>query len=463
MPKVSIIIRTKNEEKWIRVCLQRLEGQTIRDHEVVLVDNLSEDKTVEKAKATDSNLRVVQISNYLPGLALNKGIRASSGDFFVCLSAHCIPVGERWLESLLEGFRDREGVAGVYGRQLPIESSDPIDKRDLLRTFGPEKRVQTQDTFFHNANSMVRREVWEEYPFDEEVTNIEDQIWASEVLNEGYKLVYEPDAAVYHYHGINQGNDRQRMRNVVRTMENNAVRSEDDLATDLDANPFDPAESDIVAFIPVRQRTDAGVDTSERLIKETISTVRQADYIDDIYVATDADRVALNTPQWGATDSIRRPPNLSAQDVEVIEVFNYALEQLEANNRYPDLLVTVDITHPFRPAGFLDDIITYLVRNGHDTVVPVYPERRPSWIESAGELQRLNEATMRSERDPVQVGLFSLGAVMHPHVLRKQNRLAGDVGLYEIENPLAAIEIREEEDLKYWKRLRELPNILTGV
>jgi CMP-N-acetylneuraminic acid synthetase len=282
------------------------------------------------------------------------------------------------------------------------------------------------------------------------------------VLDEGYKLVYEPGAAVYHYHGINQGNDRKRMRNVVRTMENNAVRSKDDPATDLNANPFDPDESDIVSFIPVRQRSDAGVDTNERLIKETIKAVRQTEYIDDIYVATDAEDVAANVREWGASNAIMRPPRLSAQGIEVIEVFNYALEQLEANNRYPDLLVTVDITHPFRPPGFLDDIIMHLVKNGHDTVVPVYPERRPSWIESAGELQRLNEATVRSERNPVHVGLFSLGTVMHPHVLRKQNRLAGDVGIYEIENPLAAIEIRERDDLRYWQKLRELPDILDG-
>lgn len=460
MCEISIIIRTHNEEKWIGECLRGILKQTLKNFEVILVDNLSTDKTVEKAQNIYPEITLVQIDDYLPGLALNKGIRESSGDFFVCLSAHCIPVDEHWLENLQKNYGEHENVAGVYGRQVPIESSDPVDKRDLLRTFGPEKRVQTQDTFFHNANSMIRREIWDEHPFDEEVTNIEDQIWANEVLSEGYKIVYEPEAAVYHHHGINQGNDRERMRNVVRTMENNAILNEDDLAANLDGNPFDPAESDIVSFIPIRQQTDRGVDTNERLIKETIETIQQAKYINDIYVATDTEHIKTNAQEWGATEAILRPPELSAPEVEVVDVFKYTLEQLEKNDRYPDLVVTVDITHPFRPEGFLDDIVSYLVKNGHDTVVPVYPEYRQSWIESAGELQRLNEADMRVERDPVHIGLFSLGTVMYPHVLREQDRLAGDLGIYEIENPLATIEIRERDDLKYWEELRDLPNII---
>lgn len=462
MSEISIIIRTHNEERWIGECLRRVLDQTVDDIEVILVDNLSTDKTVEKAKNIHSELILVQIDDYLPGLALNKGIRESSGEYFVCLSAHCIPVDEQWLESLRANFDEYDDIAGVYGRQVPIQSSDPIDKRDLLRAFGPEKRVQTQDTFFHNANSMVRRDVWEEDPFDEEVTNIEDQIWANQVLSRGYRIVYEPEAAVYHHHGINQGNDRERTRSVVRTMENNVILDEDDLAANLDANPFDPSDADIVSFVPIRQQTDSGVDTNEALIRETIDAIEQAEYIDDVFITTDAEHVVTTAEQWGATDAIMRPPELSAQDVEVVDVYKYTLEQLEESGRYPDLVVTVDITHPFRPAGFLDDIVLQLVENGHETVVPVYPEYRPSWIENDGELRRMNEATVRAERTPVQIGLFSLGTVMYPHVLRKRDRLAGDLGFYEVENPLATIEIRERDDLKYWEKLRELPDMLAG-
>ena len=46
----SIIIRTKNEEKWIDVCLQKIFSQKKVFFEVIVVDNYSNDKTVDKAK-----------------------------------------------------------------------------------------------------------------------------------------------------------------------------------------------------------------------------------------------------------------------------------------------------------------------------------------------------------------------------------------------------------------------------
>ena len=48
---ISIIIRSKNEEKWIRLVLQSILNQTIKDLEVILVDNNSIDNTVKIAKS----------------------------------------------------------------------------------------------------------------------------------------------------------------------------------------------------------------------------------------------------------------------------------------------------------------------------------------------------------------------------------------------------------------------------
>ena len=49
-PKISIIIRTKNEERWIEICLQKIYEQKEKNFEVIIVDNNSKDKTVIKAK-----------------------------------------------------------------------------------------------------------------------------------------------------------------------------------------------------------------------------------------------------------------------------------------------------------------------------------------------------------------------------------------------------------------------------
>ena len=92
-PLVSIIIRTKNEEKWISACLKSVFRQQYKNIEVIIVDNESTDRTV--AKAQEFPIKLVTIKDFFPGKAINDGIRASSGEYIVCLSGHCIPVNNQ--------------------------------------------------------------------------------------------------------------------------------------------------------------------------------------------------------------------------------------------------------------------------------------------------------------------------------------------------------------------------------
>lgn len=457
MNTISIIIRTHNEEQWIGLSLRKVLEQTIEDIEVVLVDNQSTDKTVEKARHICPDLTLVKIEDYRPGLAINEGIRTASGDYIVCLSAHCIPVDDHWLEHLYHNFQEEDDIAGVYGRQLPMESTDPIDKRDLIRTFGPERRVQEQDTFFHNANSMIRRDVWAEIPFREDVTNIEDQIWGNAVTQAGYKIVYDPDAAVYHHHGINQSNDEERTANVVQTMENQAILPEDTQSNSVNGNPLDPYELDVVSFIPIRHQAEVGVDFDEDLIQRTVDAANESEYIDRTIVLPDIELIIEKAESWGVEAPYLRPPELSERDVEVIEVFQFGLSQIESDGYFPDLIVPLEITHPFRPPGLLDEMIGKLVKKGLDTVVASHPEFRPCWLEEDDSLVRVNEdSRFRKDRQTVQVGLVSLGCVTHPHHIREGTRLGGDLGTYELQNPLSTIEIRHREDIQFWDRLKEV-------
>ena len=49
-PVISIIIRTKNEEKWITSCLKAVFDQDYKNFEVIIVDNNSSDHTLKRAK-----------------------------------------------------------------------------------------------------------------------------------------------------------------------------------------------------------------------------------------------------------------------------------------------------------------------------------------------------------------------------------------------------------------------------
>jgi rhamnosyltransferase len=55
-------------------------------------------------------------------------------------------------------------------------------------------------TLFSNVNSAIRRDVWERFPFADDLFFSEDQDWARRVLLAGYAIAYEPQAAVRHSH-----------------------------------------------------------------------------------------------------------------------------------------------------------------------------------------------------------------------------------------------------------------------
>ncbi|MBX3441624.1 MAG: glycosyltransferase family 2 protein [Planctomyces sp.] len=215
---ISVIIRTRNEEQWIRQCLATVARQDYVDFEMIVVDNQSTDRTLQIASEFDVEVVSIPQDEFTYGRALNRGIEASRGDFICCLSGHCFPENTHWLFWLRSTLRD-PAIAGVYGRQKPIQSTHPLDKRDLWTMFGPERKVQTQDPFFHNANAMIRRSVWSKVPFDEQVNGVEDRVWARQVLGMGYRIAYEPSASIYHPHGINQAGDVARAERIVKVLE----------------------------------------------------------------------------------------------------------------------------------------------------------------------------------------------------------------------------------------------------
>ena len=215
--RTSVVIRTKDEEQWIERCLDAVLNQDYSDFSVVIVDSGSKDRTLELVAQYGITVSHY-VGKYYPGRSLNQGTELNDSEFVAYLSAHCIPVNDKWLERLVSSFDD-PSIAGVYGRQEPLPDSSDLDKRDLWTVFGKERKVQTKEFFFHNANSMIRRHLWEDYKFSEELPSIEDQAWARTVLAADYKIVYEPKASVFHYHGIHQNSDRARAERVVKVIE----------------------------------------------------------------------------------------------------------------------------------------------------------------------------------------------------------------------------------------------------
>lgn len=448
---ISIIIRTKNEERWITACLHAVFSQRHRDFEVILVDNESTDRTVEKAKQFRL-AKVVTCTDYRPGKALNAGIREAHGEFIVCLSGHCIPVNEHWLEHLLRNFEDA-GVAGVYGRQEPMAFTPDTDKRDLVLLFGMDRKVQRKDSFFHNANSMIRRALWEQVPFDEQVTNIEDRVWAQQMLQRGHTIVYEPEASVYHYHGVHQNGNVERCTNVVRILEQ--------LHAGYGDKSLEAERLNVVAVIPVKGEVQYV--NGEPLLRYTVHQALHSRLIKRTIVSTDTQELARLAQSYGAETPFLRGPELSQPHVDIARVLQYSLERIEQLGVFPDIVVSLEVTFPFRPPGLLDDMIAHLVRSGFDSVVAARAENRAIWQQREGQIEQVSEGlTPRQFKDPTFVELRGVGCVTHPEFLRQGRVLGSKIGMYEVNNPYSHLEVRSAADcqmaavlLNEWSRLME--------
>jgi hypothetical protein len=100
---VSIVIRSKNEERFIGEVLEGLFGQEFGGtFEVIILDSGSRDGTLEIARKFPVAVYSMSPEEFTFGRALNRGAQIAKGDYVVYLSAHCTPVDQEWLIRLLQ-------------------------------------------------------------------------------------------------------------------------------------------------------------------------------------------------------------------------------------------------------------------------------------------------------------------------------------------------------------------------
>ena len=433
-PLVSIIIRTKNEERWLSSCLKAVFSQTYSNIEVVIVDNMSTDRTVDKANAFP--VKIISTEIFIPGKAINDGIRASNGEVIVCLSGHCIPVDKNWLINLISPLFE-SCVGGVYGRQQPLSFSSDLDKRDLILIFGLDRKIQIKDSFFHNANSAFMRAVWEDHPFCENATNIEDRLWGEEIIQSGMRIIYEPDASVYHWHGIHQNLSLQRCKNIVRILER---------IPRLYLNQAAPnTVNNIVCIIPIRGK--GKILNGIPLLKVALDCVKKSKFINSVYVSTDDETTAEQARLFGAKASVLRPLELSEEHIDIMEVMRFTLEkieQIEAGS--PDLVIVLEEGYPFRRSEHLDLMVVRILDGGFDTVIASIPEQRGIWSEKDDGLELMGEGFMpRSlKTSKNMVGLVGYGCITYPALIRENNIFGLKTGLFELESSIEGLEIKSQ-------------------
>jgi glycosyltransferase involved in cell wall biosynthesis len=196
---VSLIIRCYNEEQHIGRLLSGIMQQTIQDVEIIVVDSGSTDATLSIASRYPVEILSIRPGEFSFGRSLNMGCQAASGEFVVIASAHVYPVYKDWLERLLAPLADPQ-VALAYGKQRGHEITQYAEQRVFAQWFPEQSNLCQKHPFCNNANAAIRRALWEQLPYDEALTGLEDLDWAKRAIALGHHLAYVAEAEVVHVH-----------------------------------------------------------------------------------------------------------------------------------------------------------------------------------------------------------------------------------------------------------------------
>ncbi len=194
-PKLSIVIRCRNEAQSLRNVLAALRAQQCDfAWEVVLVDNESTDDTRSVAETFGARIVTLSRAEFSYGRAINVGVQAARGELVLLLSAHALPIGAYFLASAVAPFSDPQMAAA---RCLLVTSPRQLatwyQPKDIQYASAAEQRQAESGTAWvgeypTGGCCVIRRAVWEEVKYDEELESNEDKLWASQVLAKGYKI-----------------------------------------------------------------------------------------------------------------------------------------------------------------------------------------------------------------------------------------------------------------------------------
>ncbi len=220
-PRVSVIIPNLNGRNLLGDCLISLEKQAFRDFEVILVDNASDDRSVDFVKDSFDWVEKIIENSENAGFAgaSNQGISASSGEYVVLLN-NDTEAHPAWLEELVKA-ADANPEAGMFASKTLF-----FDKRDIIDTTGhlfyPDGlnrgrgRLEVDegqyddktDVFFPSGcAALYRRAMFDEIGiFDEHhFAYGDDTDIGIRGRLAGWKCLFVPGAIVYHHYSMTTG------------------------------------------------------------------------------------------------------------------------------------------------------------------------------------------------------------------------------------------------------------------
>lgn len=219
-PKVSVIVPIYNVEPYIERCMQSLFNQTLKDIEIILVDDESPDNCpamCERYALMDKRVKVIHKKNGGLGLARNSGLEIASGEFVAFMDSddfadtsmyerlYMTAVKEK-ADTVFCGFyfyrNDTVGSATSEVGSVCIFEGKDIKDKVLLNMIANEPQSKKDRSLFMSVwHSIYSLKIIKENNLrfcSERKIISEDIVFQMDYLTKSKRTVYIPDCLYYY-------------------------------------------------------------------------------------------------------------------------------------------------------------------------------------------------------------------------------------------------------------------------
>lgn len=196
MPLISVVIPVYNGEKTIQETIESVTNQTFRDFELIVIDDGSQDSTLNIVKRIpDSRLKVFSFPNAGLAASRNRGIKLACGDYISFIDADDLWTPDK-LEAQLQALQTHPQAAVAYSWTDCIDESGQFSRRGNHITIQGNVYAQLLLTDFieNGSNLLIRSQAFEMVGyFDESLPAAEDwDMWLRLAANYEFVVVPSP-------------------------------------------------------------------------------------------------------------------------------------------------------------------------------------------------------------------------------------------------------------------------------
>ncbi len=244
MERISVIVLTRNSEKYLRQCLDSIFMQTYPNHEVIIIDSHSTDDTHKilsmyikenqyKIYHVTTNPRhLLIIGNNIKilffekdisvGLARKIGCEQATGEILAYIDADVELPYPEWLENMHKPFIEYPDIAGVQ-TLAKCRPTDPESLKKIHARFEYKHRVIGINNYqsIGTSHLLIKKHVLEHVGGFQDVFSGEDIPVMKKIMEEGYNFIYLKEEKCYHHHPSSFFEHYKRLlrsyKNVIKT------------------------------------------------------------------------------------------------------------------------------------------------------------------------------------------------------------------------------------------------------